>query len=162
MYIDSVIRKCYLSPIGTGTGKLTPQLKTIFEDMKQKFENNQASHFFDGIRSLTVFEKRVQDTELTQTIRDLEKSLSKQELINQVLTDLEGKDTTERLKKIQCQTLLILGKQDVFYRDEMNTFRNNIPHNDYIEVDHCGHLLPLEQPEAISALLELWLKKELF
>ena len=107
------------------------------------------------------FEKRIHDLELLTTFKEIQNSAPKEGLINQVLTDLEGKDTTSYLRKIQCRSLLIHGKQDSFYQHNMNILKSQIPNNDFIEVDHCGHLLPMERPEAVSSLIELWLNKEL-
>jgi pimeloyl-ACP methyl ester carboxylesterase len=78
-------------------------------------------------------------------------------LINQVNTDLEAKNTTEHLHKIQSDLLLVHGKQDQFYEEEMWVLKNNIANSEIIEVEHCGHMLPLEKPEILSVIIQNWL-----
>lgn len=143
--------------IGTGTGKLTPNLHGLFEKMFLNFKNNKKMEFFDKIRHMTVHEDRRYDINLLNIIRKMQLEFPDEGLINQVKTDLEGRETTTSLKKIKCDTLLLHGKQDLFYKDEMLVLKNNIVKNKYIEIDRCGHMVPLEKPAAVSELIDLWL-----
>ncbi|CEK11476.1 alpha/beta fold hydrolase [Legionella hackeliae] len=151
-------RVSHLILMGTATGKLTPQLRAVFEDMLRNFEKNQPMEFFDKLRLLIVCEQRKNDKDLLGLIKTMQRDFSLEGLLNQVRTDLEGKETTPYLKNIHCPTLLMLGKQDFFYQEEMRILKENIPNNEFVEIEDCGHSIPLEKPERVTALLQDWLK----
>lgn len=158
MAIEAPERISNLILIGTGTGKLTPNLKNIFIEMKEFFERNQASTFFEKIRSLTMHEKRKNDEPLHELIKNMQSNFSKEQLLNQVNTDLEARDTSEYLKNISTKTLLIHGKQDSFYEKDMLLLRSQIPNNYYVEIDDCGHMVPIEQEVVLTHIIKLWLE----
>lgn len=143
--------------IGTGTGKLTPALEEIFIEMKTFFERNLASEFFKKINPLLMHESKKEDRSLQDLINKMQSDFSIEKLLNQVYTDLEAKDTSDHLENIKCKTLLIHGKQDAFYSKDMQFLKNKILHSNYIEINDCGHMVPLEQPVAVTALIEMWL-----
>lgn len=175
--------------MGTGTGQLTPALKEIFIEMKEFFERNKASEFFNKINPLLTHDSKLEeiqlskqegknekkhenrhttkyknkqkdkkdDSKLQNLIKKMQSSFSMEKLLNQVNTDLEAKDTSDHLESIQCKTLLIHGKQDPFYEKDMYFLKNKILHCDYIEINDCGHMVPLEQPLAVTSLIETWL-----
>jgi len=155
--IHSPARVSKLILIGTGTGTLTSTLRNIFTEMLHFFENNKASEFLDKIRPAAVYEKKSTDSKLMSTIKDMQDEFPHDGLINQAKTDLEGMDTTTKLTNIKCPTLLIHGKHDSFYEKDMLVLKENIPNNKYVEIDQCGHMLPLERPQAISTLIKDWL-----
>ena len=143
--------------IGTGTGELTPTLRNIFTEMLHFFKNNKASEFLDKIRPATVYEKKANDSKLIDIIKIMQNEFPQNGLINQAKTDLEGMNTIKKLKQIQCPTLLIHGKHDPFYKKDMGILKKNIQKNTYVEIDQCGHMIPMEKPEIISALIRDWL-----
>jgi pimeloyl-ACP methyl ester carboxylesterase len=53
---------------------------------------------------------------------------------------------------------LVLGKQDSFYQEEMRILDQKISHSIFIELDECGHMIPLEQPQKVTELLINWVK----
>lgn len=144
--------------IGTGTGKLTAELKDIFIGMKTYFEDNRANEFFDRTNPLVTHENKKNDVEVHQLIKSMQSNFTIENLLNQVNTDLEAKDTCDDLRNIKCSTLLIHGNQDAFYQEDMQFLKNHIPNNHFIEINNCGHMVPIEQPEAVSSLIKLWIE----
>ena len=104
-----------------------------------------------------MHEKRKKDERLHELIKNMQSSFSKEQLLNQVNTDLEARDTNEYLKNINTKTLLIHGKQDSFYEKDMLLLKKHIPYNYYIEIDDCGHMVPIEQEAAVTYIIKLWL-----
>ena len=74
---------------------------------------------------------------------------------NAIMTRL---DSRPGLSAIACPTLVVGGRQDALTTPEiMGEIAAGIPGAKFVPVDQCGHLSPLEQPQAVSALLRYWL-----
>jgi pimeloyl-ACP methyl ester carboxylesterase len=68
-------------------------------------------------------------------------------------------DSRPNLAAITCPTVVIAGAQDGLTPPEiMAEIAGGIPGSKFVVVDGAGHLSPLEQPQAISAVLRLWLQ----
>jgi len=68
-------------------------------------------------------------------------------------------DSRPSLKDIRCPTLVIGGAQDSLTTPEiMAEIADGIPGAGFTLIEQAGHLTPLEQPAAVTALLRLWLR----
>lgn len=57
-------------------------------------------------------------------------------------------------KSLSCPTLLVLGKRDLMTPPKASaTLSNAIPHCQVVQIDHCGHALMAEQPDAVLDIL---------
>jgi pimeloyl-ACP methyl ester carboxylesterase len=76
---------------------------------------------------------------------------------NQQQALLDRPDAREVLPRIQCPTLVLCGREDqwspVRQHEEIAAA---IPHSKLVIVEHCGHMSPVEQPEAVTAALLEW------
>ena len=62
------------------------------------------------------------------------------------------------LSKIRCPTLVVHAMQDqIFSLEEHEELAALIPGAKLALVEDCGHMSPIEMPQAITALLRLWL-----
>ena len=63
------------------------------------------------------------------------------------------------LGTLACPTLVLVGRQDaltpVAIHEEMAAA---IPNAALVVVEQCGHLSPLEQPQAVTAALRYWMQ----
>ena len=68
-------------------------------------------------------------------------------------------DSRPTLGTLACPTLVLVGRQDaltpVALHEEMAAA---IPNAALVIVEQCGHLSPLEQPQAVTAALRYWLQ----
>lgn len=70
----------------------------------------------------------------------------------------ERSDFTSMLPKIDCPTLLIVGRQDAISPPaEMEAMARAIPSARLMEIEDAGHVTPLEAPEAVSRAMEEFL-----
>jgi len=68
-------------------------------------------------------------------------------------------DNRPALGKIRCPALVIGGAQDGLTTPEiMAEIADGIPGAGFTLIERAGHLTPLEQPVAVTALLRLWLR----
>lgn len=82
--------------------------------------------------------------------------LGKQVLLRQLAA--ERVDGYGRLPEIRCPTLVVAAEADELRpRDETDRLAAGIPGARYEIVAGCGHMIPLEQPGVLAALLNGWL-----
>ena len=78
--------------------------------------------------------------------------------IRQQTAILGRADSRLDLGAIRCPTLVIGGAQDQLTTPEiMREIADGIPGSQFTLIETAGHLTPLEQPVAVTALLRLWL-----
>lgn len=71
---------------------------------------------------------------------------------------LARQDTLALLSHIQCPTLIIHSRLDeVFTITHSQTLLDNITHAKLAIIDDCGHMVTLEAPQAVTALMRFWL-----
>jgi pimeloyl-ACP methyl ester carboxylesterase len=68
-------------------------------------------------------------------------------------------DATPVLPRMSCPTLLLCGEQDAWatpaqHRDMAQLIRGSL----FVTVPNCGHMSPLERPEAVNEALQSWLE----
>lgn len=67
-------------------------------------------------------------------------------------------DSRAGLPAIRCPTLVLCGRQDqVTPPERHDEIAALIPDATLVVLPHCGHLAPVEQPDAVSAQLRAWL-----
>ena len=67
-------------------------------------------------------------------------------------------DSRPYLDKIKCPTLVVCGREDAITPTEVHEeLANNIRNAKMTIVNDCGHLSPLDQPQAVTAALQEWL-----
>jgi pimeloyl-ACP methyl ester carboxylesterase len=69
-------------------------------------------------------------------------------------------DSRPSLQRITCPTLVLCGRDDVTTPLEVHQeIVNDISNATLTVVDECGHLSPLDQPQAVTQALQKWLVK---
>ena len=69
-------------------------------------------------------------------------------------------DGRESLSCITCPTMVIVGREDALTPPELaQEMAAGIRGAEIVVIEQCGHLAPIEQPQATTALLRLWLTR---
>lgn len=106
-----------------------------------------------------VHEDRVDDEKLMSIIKKSAQDVGNEAFIRQQTAIMGRPDSRADLARIACPTLVLCGRQDRMtppaLHDEMAA---EIPGARLVVVEDCGHLAPLEQPHAVSAVLRYWLQ----
>ena len=67
-------------------------------------------------------------------------------------------DSRATLHTITCPTVMIVGEDDVTTPvEQAQIIHQGIKGSRLYELNECGHLPPLEQPEAVIAILKDWM-----
>jgi pimeloyl-ACP methyl ester carboxylesterase len=148
--------------LGTWTGNSEPKLVSLFKTMLQRIQNGETEQILDELRPNIVHPDRREDHALLQVIKNSQTQFPVSGLINQTLAEINGGDTTADLHKISCPTLVIHGRQDPFFPLEIQQkIASKIPNALLTIIEDCGHMMQVEQPQALSTLLRLWIHRGL-
>jgi pimeloyl-ACP methyl ester carboxylesterase len=101
----------------------------------------------------------VRDHAIANTIVQMARSVGREGFLAQQRAIMGRPDSRPDLGRIRCPTLVLGGRQDAVTPPEvMEEIAAGIPAAKLVLLDRCGHLAPLEQPEAVTAAMAEWLK----
>jgi pimeloyl-ACP methyl ester carboxylesterase len=76
---------------------------------------------------------------------------------NQQRALLDRPDARAVLSSIDCPTLILCGRQDAWSRvAQHEEIAALIPGSKLVVIEECGHMSPVEQPEAVTSALSGW------
>lgn len=95
----------------------------------------------------------------TALLREMASNIGRLGFINQQKLILSRKSSVEDFRYYEFPTLVISGYQDAITAKELHEeMAENLKQGTLVTIDNCGHLSPIDQPEAVSAVLECWIK----
>ncbi|RXT05386.1 alpha/beta hydrolase [Ammoniphilus sp. CFH 90114] len=95
---------------------------------------------------------------LSSNIIDMAEKVGKEAYINQLKAVMTKPNGFDVLPNIRCQTLLIVGREDRLCPVDIHMeMKEKISYANLVEIEQCGHMSTLEQPEAVSAAMRNWL-----
>ena len=103
---------------------------------------------------------RLSDTELISAFLAMCRRVGPAAYLRQLkaMAALEHYDSVPDLHRVGCPTLVIHGRQDgTFSLAEHEAIAGAIPNAKLAVIEACGHESPMEQPQAVTALLRDWL-----
>lgn len=100
----------------------------------------------------------VRDRDIANTIVQMARSIGREGFLSQQRAIMGRPDSRPDLSRIRCPTLVLGGRQDAVTPPEvMEEIAAGIAGAKLVLLDRCGHLAPLEQPEAVTAAMAEWL-----
>jgi pimeloyl-ACP methyl ester carboxylesterase len=107
---------------------------------------------------LLLHPDHLQDATISGLAKDMAKVVGADAFARQQAAIMARPDSREALAAIACPTLVLCGAEDTLTppdrHDEMAAL---IPGARRVTIPKCGHLSPMEQPEAVCAALGSWL-----
>jgi pimeloyl-ACP methyl ester carboxylesterase len=101
----------------------------------------------------------VRDHAIANTVAQMARSVGRDGFLAQQRAIIGRPDSRPDLARIRCPALVLGGRQDAVTPPEvMEEIAAGIPGARLRLLDRCGHLSPLEQPEAVTAALADWLR----
>jgi pimeloyl-ACP methyl ester carboxylesterase len=101
---------------------------------------------------------RVDDKILAETVMSMTARVGRDTFLRQQTAIIGRVDSRPGLSRIQCPTLVLCGHDDKATPVELHReIAADIPNARLVVVPECGHLSPLERPEAVNAALRSWL-----
>jgi pimeloyl-ACP methyl ester carboxylesterase len=147
-----------LALLGTSARADTPELVALREAAIVEFEGGRV----DAVLRANVpfaFHPRVRaDSELVRTYIGFVRRAGAAQLVRQNRAVIGRADLRPTLGAIRCPTLVACGDSDLLTPPEHGReIAAAIPGARFELIAECGHLLTLEQPAAVNALLLEWL-----
>jgi pimeloyl-ACP methyl ester carboxylesterase len=145
--------------IGSWTGVASLALKELYQQALEQINRGGVEALLAEFRPRCVDPARKNDVALMEMMRVGQAVFPKQGLINQLYAQINSQETSTLLQKIACRTLLIYGRQDgIFSLEDQNLILQKIKMAKLAIVEDAGHMLMLEQPQATTALIRLWVQ----
>lgn len=92
-------------------------------------------------------------------VLDMGRRVGVEAFIRQQTAIMGRPDGREDLKRIGCPTLVLVGRQDALTPPKLaEEMAASLQRPRLVIVEDCGHLAPIEQPHAVSAVLRYWLQ----
>lgn len=108
---------------------------------------------------MLIHPDRLADAALTQTVMAMAERVGQAAFARQQMAIMGRPEGTADLAYIRCPALVACGRQDALTSPELHALMaREIPGARLVIIEECGHLAPLEQPQAASALLRYWLQ----
>ena len=80
--------------------------------------------------------------------------------VNEQMLIMGRPDSTDLLKKITCPVLVMGGESDALSPPEaMDAIAAQIPHSAHVIIENSGHLPPLENPAAVTAVWRMFFRQ---
>lgn len=110
---------------------------------------------------LLIHPDRIRDAALSRTIMEMAGHIGRDAFVRQQTAIMNRPDSRHDLGLIHCPTLVLCGRQDGLTPLSVHAdMAAAIPHAALVVIEDCGHLAPLERPNAVSAVLRYWLALE--
>lgn len=104
--------------------------------------------------------EHLQNQALCDTVMQMAERVGRDAFVRQQTAIMTRPDSRADLGTIACPTLLLVGREDALTPPELAAeMARGIPGAELVVIEQCGHLAPLEQPQATTALLRLWLQR---
>lgn len=113
---------------------------------------------FDGIIDeripMLVHANRAVDRALTATLRRMAADTGAKAFLKQQRAIMSRPDSVASLAAIACPTLIVFGHEDgITTHEHQQQLLDGIPGARLEIIEDCGHMVTLERPEAVNALL---------
>ena len=103
---------------------------------------------------LLIHRDRLDDRELAGTVSAMARDSGVEAYLRESRAIVDRPDSVPMLSGIACPTVVIGGLQDQLTPPEcQQEIADGIPGAELILLDRCGHLAPLEHPQAVNAAL---------
>ncbi|MDO9059336.1 MAG: alpha/beta hydrolase [Bradyrhizobium sp.] len=113
----------------------------------------------DELFSGFVHPSRRDDASLRQLVHDMGDDVGPDAFVRQLTAIMSRPDSRPTLAWIKCPTLVLSSDEDKTVPNSLSTeMAGGIPGAKLVIIPDCGHLTPLEQPQATAEALVEWLR----
>ena len=136
-----------------------PETAKEREDQLRLIERGRFTGIHRKLAPSFVHPDRATETGLIDAITGMAEETGKQGFINQTRAIMGRPDSRPTCRTIDIPTLVLCGRQDartpLHMHEDMHAL---IPGSELVVVEECGHLAPMERPEAVNAAMRDWLQ----
>ena len=137
----------------------TPAFAEFWRGLIAKVKQGGYRAMMDAMFAGAVHPSRANDARLKAIVTDMADDTGPDAFVWQVEAIMTRADSRPTLAAIKCPTLVMTSDTDNSVPSRMSVeIANGIAGAKLITVADCGHLSPIEQPEAVTAALRDWLE----
>jgi pimeloyl-ACP methyl ester carboxylesterase len=104
-----------------------------------------------------VHPSRLTDAPLIDSIVEMFGRKSPDVFAGQIKALLERPDAGPVLASVRCPTMVMCGREDAWAQLEVHRqMAALVPQSRLVVIENCGHMAPMERPEAVTAALAGW------
>ena len=102
---------------------------------------------------------RQEDRSLTAALVAMAERMGPEAFVRQQRAIMGRPDSRPSLGRIRCPTLVLVGREDALTPPERaEEMAEAIPGAKLAIVEECGHMSTMERPQAVTALMRMWLR----
>ena len=106
-----------------------------------------------------VHPDRLIDVQFMNRVYDMITKKTLSQFAAQIHALLNRPNASDVLASIRCPTLVLCGRQDTWSPWSRHVeMAERIATSALVGIDHCGHMSPMEQPDAVTAAMIDWLR----
>ncbi|MEQ8228670.1 MAG: alpha/beta fold hydrolase [Rhodospirillales bacterium] len=149
-----------LALLDTAPGPDTAERTAGRRDLMARAAGGDLEGVIDHHMTGFIAENRQDDAALTAKVRASARNVGADAYQRQQTAIINRPDNRPNLAAISCPTLVLCGRLDVMTPPAVHEeMASAIPNAKLVVVENCGHLSPMERPEAVSAVLRYWLQE---
>ncbi|MGD9509066.1 MAG: alpha/beta fold hydrolase [Geminicoccaceae bacterium] len=136
----------------------TEQARARRRGLMQLAEQGEFKGVTPRLLPLFLAPDAMSDPRITGTVQAMAESTGKDAFLRQQMAIMRRPDSRPGLSAIACPTLVLAGREDQVTPPELQLeMAASIPDATLVLLPRCGHLAPLERPEAVTRQLAAWL-----
>jgi pimeloyl-ACP methyl ester carboxylesterase len=154
---DRIVR---LALLNTSARPDTPEATKLRNERVAETKAGRYAEMRAASFPLSVHPDRVSDPVLMEMSRLTGEDSGPDAFVRQQTAIIARIDSRPYLKDIRVPTLVLSGDKDMLISNEFSKeMATMIPNATLVIVPDCGHLAPVERPEATAAALDAWLRR---
>jgi pimeloyl-ACP methyl ester carboxylesterase len=156
---QAAARVAKLALLDTGARAETPERTAQRKPLLELARRGRFSEILDLQYPVLVHRSRHHDAALKATVRAMHQETGAQAFLAQQQAIMSRVDSRPGLAAIACPTLVLVGDSDEATPPELSReMAAAIPGARLVIVPECGHLSPLERPQAVTSALVEWMQ----
>jgi pimeloyl-ACP methyl ester carboxylesterase len=149
-----------LALLGTTARPETPEMRQLREAAIELFAQGRALEVIEANVPFAFHPDRARDAVLVRSYLDFVLRAGAGQLISQNRAVITRPDARLHLPRLRCPTLAICGEGDQLAPPECSLeIARLVPHAELVTVARCGHMLTMERPAEVNAVLSGWLER---
>ena len=149
-----------LALLGTSPRPETPEMFRLRESAIGLFERGEARELIEFNANFAFHPKQAADKALVRRYVEMVMDAGVAQLVGQNRAVMQRPDARTHLGAVRCPVLVLCGDTDRLTPPECSReIAECVPHAELHWLPDCGHMLTMEKPAPVNALLADWLAR---
>jgi pimeloyl-ACP methyl ester carboxylesterase len=149
-----------LALLGTSARPEDEEFRVVREKAIVLFEQGRTREVIEPNAAMAFHPRHAQDAELVASYVEFVLRAGDRQLVRQNRAVIARPDARVHLPQVRCPTLVLCGADDQLTPpDRSREIASLVPGAQLVLLPDCGHMLTMEQPDAVNAQLRRWLQQ---